>query len=144
MTPFEQTHGSILISDDPDLIQVEVVYDFLSRRSYWATGRTLEIVQRSIQNSLCMGVYEAGSQLGFARLVTDYATFAWLCDVFVLESERGRGLGKLLIQAVVAHPSLKGLKNVVLATRDAHGLYKEYGGFELLKNPERWMSRSMV
>jgi GNAT superfamily N-acetyltransferase len=144
MDPFEQQHGSILISDDPRRIQVDVVFAFLSQRSYWATGRSLETVQLSIENSLCMGIYEQGRQLGFARLVTDYATFAWLCDVFVLESERGRGLGKLLIQAVVAHPRLKGLKWMLLATYDAHGLYQEYGGFELLKNPDRWMSRSMV
>ena len=117
------------------------MHAYLSQRSYWAQGRSLETVEKSIANSLCFGVYDDERQMGFARVVTDYATFAWLCDVFVDEAYRGRGLGKRLIEAVVAHPDLQNMRNFILATRDAHDLYRRYGGFEPLTNPERWMAR---
>lgn len=98
-------------------------------------------MRRSIAHSLCFGVYGEGEQVGFARVVTDYATFAWLCDVFVLETARRRGLGKWLIASVIAHPDLQGLRRFTLATRDAHELYRRYGGFEALRAPERWMEK---
>ncbi len=102
------------------------------------------MVQRSIEHSLCFGVYHGTQQVGFARVVTDYATFAWLCDVFVLESHRGQGLGKWLIESVVAHPDLGGRVSLLLATRDAHELYRRYGGFEIVPVPEKWMIRRNV
>lgn len=130
------------VSTDPDRLDFDMIYDYLSNRSYWAQGRPRELQARAMQNSLCFGVYAPdGHQAGFCRVVTDYATFAWLCDVFVLETERGKGLGKLLVQAVIADPKLQGLRNFILATRDAHSLYQQYGGFDLLNKPDHWMER---
>lgn len=130
------------LSTDPARIDVAAVHAFLSERSYWAQGRTLEAVQTSIAHALCFGIYtETGAQAAFCRVVTDYATFGWLCDVLVLEAFRGHGLGKWLIESVVAHPALSALPRLVLATRDAHTLYQVYGGFAPLPNPERWMIR---
>jgi GNAT superfamily N-acetyltransferase len=130
------------ISTDKSRLDVGLIHDFLSQRSYWAQGRSLATVQKTIEHSLCFGVYAAnGHQAGFARVVTDYATFAWLCDVFILESHRGHSLGKWLIETIVAHPDLQGFRNFLLATRDAHELYRRYGGFETLPAPEKWMKR---
>jgi GNAT superfamily N-acetyltransferase len=129
--------GEYLISTDKSRLNLGVVHDFLSN-SYWAVGVPLEVVERSIENSLVFGVYEGEEQVGFARVVTDYATFAYLADVFVLESHRGRGLGKWLIEAVVSHPDLRGLRRWMLATGDAHELYRKYG-FAGLGRPEIFM-----
>ena len=101
----------------------------------------MAVVQKSIEHSLCFGVYDHASQIGFARVVTDFATFAWLCDVFVIQGYQGRGLGKWLIQCIVAFPELQNLKRFILATGDAHELYRQYGGFDALQSPERWMAR---
>lgn len=131
--------GTITVDTDPARLDLAVVHGFLAE-SYWAKGIPLETVRRSIRNSLCFGLYEAENQIGFARVVSDRATFAYLADVFVLESHRGRGLGKLLMGAVVAHPDLQGLRRWMLATRDAHGLYAQYG-FTPLPVPERFMQR---
>jgi GNAT superfamily N-acetyltransferase len=117
---------------------VTLIHDFLSSRSYWAAGRPLEVVRRSIENALCFGLYERGQQIGLARVVTDQATFAWICDVFVLEQYRGRGLGKWLMESVVAHPALQTVNLILLVTEDAHGLYAKYG-FSPLANPNRFM-----
>ena len=141
MEIIEYRQGHFLISTDPALLQVDVIHNFLSNVSYWAKGRRLEIVKTSIENSLCFGVYTDGKQVGFARVVTDYATFAWLCDVFILPDQRGHGLGKWLVQCVVAHPAMAGLKRIILVTSDAHELYRRYGDFEALPNPESWMTR---
>jgi len=130
-----------VVSTEKSRLQVDFVHDLLSNHAYWALGRTREVMERAIQNSLCFGVYEGSRQVGFARVVTDYATFGWLCDVIILESQRGRGLGKWLVECVVAHPALAGIRRLLLATRDAHGLYREYGGFVPLPTPERWMER---
>ena len=129
------------ISTDKTRLDVEAIHGFLSRSSYWAQGRPPEQVRTSIENSLCFGVYDGPDQVGFARVVTDYATFAWVCEGFVLESHRGRGLGKRLVEAVVTHPAIRDLRRVLLATRDAHGLYKEYGGFPAIERADRWMTR---
>lgn len=138
----ERPVGAYLISTDRARLQLGMVHDYLCNRSYWARGRALETVHRSVANSLCFGVYQQdGRQVGFARVVTDFATFAWLCDLFVLEEHQGRGLGKALVRAVVEHPRLQGLKRLLLATRDAHELYRRYGGFTTLAAPERWMER---
>ncbi len=129
------------ISTDKSRLDIPLIHAWLSRASYWAQGRSLETVQRSLEHSLCFGVYEGNRQVGFARVVTDYATFAWLCDVFVLESHRKSGLGKWLVETITAQPDLKKLHLFILATRDAHELYRQYGGFEPLQAPERWMAR---
>jgi len=126
-----------------DRIDLAYVHDYLSTKTYWAQGRSLETVRLSIDNSLCFGVFSPeGRQVGFARVVTDRATFAWLCDVFIDEAHRGKGLGKTLVATIVAHPELRGLRRFILATRDAHDLYRNYGGFESLANPERWMQQN--
>ena len=127
----------IVVDSDPERLDVAVVHGFLTD-SYWAKGIPVETVRRSIRNSLCFGLYEGSRQIGFARVVTDRATFAYLADVFVLESHRGRGLAKLLMDAVVAHPELQGLRRWMLATRDAHALYAQYG-FTPLPAPEGFM-----
>ncbi len=129
------------ISTDKTRLNVDLVWDFLCHTSYWAQGRPLATTQKTIENSLCFGVYAGEHQAGFARVVTDHATFAWLCDVFILESHRGQGLGKWLVECIVAHPELQGLKLFILATSDAHELYRRYGGFQELPAPEKWMIR---
>ena len=139
----EVRRGRHLVSTDAAKLDLTVVHTYLSETSYWAKGRSFDVVQRSIRHSLCFGVYEDAHQVGFARVVTDFATFAWLCDVFILDSHQGRGLGKWLVETVLAHPELQAVSRVLLATRDAHELYRRYGGFELLPNPERWMMRTL-
>jgi GNAT superfamily N-acetyltransferase len=128
-----------IISTDGDRLDIQMIHRFLSERSYWAKGRSLETVRQSIANSLCFGVYDdSGKQLGFARVATDYAVFGWLMDVFILEDYRGKGLGKLLIKAVTEHPALKNLRRIGLGTADAHGLYEQYG-FTGLSKPQNMM-----
>jgi len=127
------------ISTDPARLDLEAIYAYLSR-SYWANGRAKATVAKSLQHSLCFGLYEHERQIGLARVVSDYATFAYLCDVYVLEEFQGRGLGKWLMQTVMAHPELQGLRRWSLATRDAHGLYQQYG-FTALQAPDKWMER---
>jgi GNAT superfamily N-acetyltransferase len=136
----EWHRGEYTISDDRARLDIKVIHKFLSAESYWATGRSVETVQRSIDNSLPFGVYRGEEQIGFARVVTDYATFAWLADVFVLDESRGRGLAKWLVEVIISHPQLQGFRRWVLATRDAHELYRQYG-FRELHRPERWMER---
>jgi len=133
-----------VISTDKSLLDLYLVHNFLSKSSYWAQGRSYEVVKRSIEHSICFGVYlddqqnQKLSQVGFGRIVTDYATFAWLCDVFIIEPHRGRGLGKWLLECIISYPDLTGLKRFVIATRDIHGLYKQFG-FENLSNSDWWM-----
>lgn len=129
------------IDTDPRRLQVEIIHDYLANRSYWAKGRSRETVEKSIAHSLCFGLYDGGQQVGFARVVTDQATFGWLCDVFVIESHRGRGLGKWLVETVFEHPIIRNLRRMLLATRDAHDLYRAYAGFRPLENPDRMMER---
>lgn len=126
-----------LVSTDKSLLDIPFIHAFL-KRSYWAEQIPIETVQRSIEHSLCFGVYEGKDQRGFARVVTDYATFAYLADVFIDEAYRGRGLSKLLMQHIMAHPQLQGLRSWFLVTRDAQGLYKQFG-FSVPENPERLM-----
>ena len=136
----EWTRGGYAISTDPARLNIAMVHEYLSTSSYWAAGRPLEVVRRGIENSLPFGVFKGIEQVGFARVVTDYATFAWLADVFVLPAFQGQGLGKWLIGVIVAHPRLQGLRRWVLATKDAHGLYAQFG-FTELHAPERFMER---
>ena len=127
------------ISTDRARIDVAAVHGFLTS-SYWATGIPLELVQRSLEHSLCFGIYKAQEQVGFARVITDFVTFAYLADVFVLPGYRSRGLSKWLMQCIMDHPDLQGLRRWSLITRDAHGLYRQFG-FQQLKAPDRWMER---
>ena len=128
----EWRRGEYLISTDRSRLNLGVIHDFLSA-SYWAAGVPEDVVKRSVENSLVFGVYRGKGQVGFARVVTDYATFAYLADVFVLEAHRGRGLGKWLIEVVLSHPDLRGLRRWLLATGDAHELYRKYGFAELAR-----------
>lgn len=128
------------LSTDTSRIDRSLIYRFLSEQSYWAPGVPRAIVDRAIDHSLCVGVYGGGAQLAFARAVTDRATFAYLADVFVLPEHRGAGLGKRMIAALMRHPDLQGLRRWLLATRDAHGLYAQFG-FQPLANPTRLMER---
>jgi GNAT superfamily N-acetyltransferase len=123
----EWFRGHLRVSTDPKRLDLDAIHAFLSQRSYWAEGTSREEVERSIRNSIAFGVYDEDRQLGFARVVSDRATFAYLADVFVLEAYRGQGLAKWLVECVLAHPDLQGLRRWVLATRDAHGLYARYG-----------------
>lgn len=148
--PFERREGGILFSDDPALVDLDVVHGFLST-SYWSPGIPRRIIERAIRHSLVFGVYDTlarradadlrPAQIGFARVVTDRATFAYLADVFILEPFRGRGLSKGLVAFVMSHPDLQGLRRFMLATRDAHGLYAR-SGFTALTHPERFMEKA--
>lgn len=126
------------IDTDPERLQLDVIHRFLSEESYWAQNRTLEQTRRAVENSICFGLYEGEKQIGFARVVSDRATFAYLGDVFVLSEYRRLGLSKWLMSVMIEHPELQGLRRWLLATRDAHGLYRQFG-FDELKFPERWM-----
>lgn len=128
-----------LISTDRSRLDLEVIHGYL-RGSYWAAGVPEDVVRRSIENSLCFGLYRGEEQAGFARVVTDRATFAYLADVFVLEEHRGRGIGKWLVEVIISHPDLQGLRRWMLATRDAHELYRRYEFAELAR-PEIFMER---
>jgi GNAT superfamily N-acetyltransferase len=134
----EWSSGEFVISTDRSRIDVEAVHRFLCNESYWAAGIPFETVRRSIDHALCFGLYHGERQAGFARVVTDFATFAYIGDVFILKEYRGRGLSKWLMGIVRNHPDLHGLRRWMLATRDAHGLYQQIG-FTPLHSPERWM-----
>jgi GNAT superfamily N-acetyltransferase len=136
----QHRRGRFTISTDLARLDVDAIHAYLSR-SYWAAGRPRDVVARSLAGSLCFGLYDGERQVGFARAVTDRATYAYLADVYVLEEYRGQGLGTWLIEAVVSHPDLQGLRRFGLVTSDAHGLYRKFG-FEALKHPERHMERS--
>ena len=125
------------ISTDPARLDIGAIVDMLSR-AYWAIGRPRDRTERAIRNSLVFGVYDGERQIGVARVVTDYSIFAYLCDVFIHEEYRAAGLGKWLIQAIMDHPDLAGMRRWVLVTNDAHGLYRQYG-FTSLDDPEEWM-----
>jgi len=134
----EQRRGEFLVSTDPRRLDLGLVHQFLTN-CYWAKGIPREVVERSIQHALCFGIYDgSGAQVGFARVVSDFSTVAYLGDVFVLESHRGRGLGKWMMQCILAHPALEGMRRWILVTRDAHGLYKQFG-FTALQSAERYM-----
>lgn len=133
----ETRRDRFIISTDPSRLDMDAIAEML-KRSYWASGRSRERLERALANSLVFGLYDGDRQIGLARIVSDYAVFAYLCDVFIHEDYRGKGLGKWLMQTVHNHPDLQGLRRWLLATRDAHGLYAQYG-WKPLANPERWM-----
>ncbi|QEI09273.1 GNAT family N-acetyltransferase [Pigmentiphaga aceris] len=126
------------ISTDPQRLNMDVIHKFLSEDSYWMTGVPRDIVERSVQNSLCFGVYHGTEQVGLARLVTDYSTFALLADVFILAPHRGKGLSKALMASVMEHKDLRHIRRLLLLTLDAHGLYSQFG-FKPLASPPRFM-----
>jgi GNAT superfamily N-acetyltransferase len=131
------TRGQLWITTDPRKLDLDAIHAYLTR-SFWAEGIPKETVAKAIAHSLCFGLFDSVDQIGFARVVTDRATYAYLCDVYVLESHRGLGLGKWLIETVMAHPDLQGLRRFQLVTRDAHGLYSRHG-FEAPSSPDRQM-----
>ena len=126
------------ISTDKHLLDIHYIHDYLSNQSYWAGGIPIEVVRSSIEGSLCFGIYDGEKQIGFARVISDMATFGWLADVFVDEGYRGRGLSKWLMEVILSHPGLAGLRRMMLGTLDAHSLYAKYG-FTPLTAPERFM-----
>lgn len=130
-----------LISTDKSKLDITVIHGFLST-SYWAEEIPVEIVRKAIENSLCFGVYDGEKQVGFARVITDYATFGYLADVFIVESERGKGLSKWLVECILMHPQLQGLRNFCLMTQDAHTLYARYG-FKNIPKPENFMAKKI-
>jgi GNAT superfamily N-acetyltransferase len=137
-TVIESRRGEFLVSTDPARLNIDVIYGFLTN-CYWAKGIPREVVVRSIEHALCFGVYDGnGSQVGFARVISDFATIAYVGDVFVLDDHRGRGLGKWLMESITQHPALQNLRRWILTTRDAHGLYSQVG-FTPVKSPERYM-----
>ena len=141
MERVEYRKDGFLVSTDPARIDLAVVHGYLSD-SYWARDIPLSLVKKSIENSLCFGVYDEASraQVGFARVISDYATYAYLADVFILAEYRGRGLSKWLMQCILDHPELQLPRSFYLATRDAHGLYRQFG-FVPVESPERYMVR---
>ncbi len=136
-TSINLPQGAYRISDLRSELDLVAIHAWLTQ-SYWSPGIPIGTVQRAIENSLCFGLYHEGQQIGFARVVSDFATFGYLCDVYVLEGHRGQGLGKWLMQCVMQHPHLQGLRRFMLATRDAHGLYQTFG-FAAPANPASLM-----
>ena len=139
LQPIETHRDQFTISTDPSRMDVDAIADMLSR-SYWANKRTREQLERALSNSLIFGLYDGSRQIGLARIISDFAIFAYLCDVFIHEDYRGLGLGKWLMETVHKHPELRELRRWMLVTRDAHGLYQQFG-WKLLQEPERWMSK---
>jgi GNAT superfamily N-acetyltransferase len=140
MTTSHEWHkDGFTISTDRQKLDIDLIYEYLNGRSYWAKNRPMDVIRRSIENSLPFGVYHGEQQVGFARVVTDYAAFAWLADVFVLEPWRGRGLSKWMMSVIMSHPQLQGLQRWMLATNDAHELYRRFG-FEAIAEPSRFMT----
>jgi len=138
---FSRSKGGYTLSTDPSLLDRETIHDFLSNQAYWSKGVPFKTVNQAIRNSLSFGMYQNGKQVGFARVISDFATFAYLADVFILEQHRQAGLGKWLVECVLQHPQLQHLRRWSLVTRDAHDLYRAFG-FKSLANPENWMEYS--
>jgi GNAT superfamily N-acetyltransferase len=137
---FEELKREYTISTDRSKLNISIIHNYISNESYWGKGRSLEVVKKSIENSLPFGVYHKNEMIGFARVLTDYATFAWVADVFILTKHRSKGLSKWLMETILSHPELQGFRRWVLATKDAHELYRRFG-FRELNKPERWMER---
>ncbi|HEY5640333.1 MAG TPA: GNAT family N-acetyltransferase [Dehalococcoidia bacterium] len=136
---FELRRDGYVVTTDASRLDIDYIHSVLTE-SYWAHGIPRDVVSRGIENSLNFGLFTGQQQVGFARVVTDHAWFAYLADVFVDEAHRGRGLGKLIVEAVTSHPDLRSVRRIMLGTDDAHGLYRQFG-FRPLDRPERWMER---
>jgi GNAT superfamily N-acetyltransferase len=137
----EVMQGVYCISTEKEKLQMDMIHRYLTEEAYWTTGRTREMTEKTIEHSLCFGLYYQDRQIGFARVVTDYTIFAYLCDVFILEEYQGQGLGKWLTETILKFLDEEGVRWTMLATRDAHDLYEDYGGFQKLYLPEKWMGR---
>jgi GNAT superfamily N-acetyltransferase len=137
MNHIEHQYGPYVVTTDRSRLDLEVIHQFLTH-SYWAEGIPREVVARSLDNSLCFGVFQGKEQVGFARVISDFSTYAYLADVFILPEHRGRGVGKFLLRSIVEHARLQGLRRWTLATRDAHRLYAQFG-FRALAHPETFM-----
>jgi GNAT superfamily N-acetyltransferase len=137
---FNAERDGYTVSTDTGRLDVAAIHDFLSNKSYWAQGVPLAILQKALAHSLCFGLYAGTEQIGLARVITDCATYCYLCDVYVLESRRGRGLGRWLLECVTRHPDLQGLRRMSLVTADAHALYAQFG-FVPPAKPERYMEK---
>jgi N-acetylglutamate synthase-like GNAT family acetyltransferase len=140
---FETQQNGILISTDKSKLNLQLIHDFLANQSYWAANISIEIVEKSIENSVAFGVYKNNQQIGFCRIISDFATFAYLADVFIVNEFRGQGISKLLVESIFQHPDLQGLRRFLLATQDAHGLYAKFG-FKALDNPDLFMQIKRV
>ena len=138
METSEEQNG-YLISDNRNRLQVPVIHRFLCNEAYWSPGIPLHIVEKAIAHSFCIGVYHGEAQVAFARVVTDYATYGWLCDVFVLNEHRGRGISKWMMEFIMNHPDVQGFRSWFLGTKDAHGLYTQFG-FRPLDDPSRFLA----
>jgi GNAT superfamily N-acetyltransferase len=138
MNIVEHIKNGYLISTDKSKLQTDVIYQYLSKESYWAANIPLETIKRCINGSICFGIYINEKQIGFARVVSDTGSFAYLADVFILNEHRGKGLSKWMMKVILAHPDLQGLRRWLLATKDAHALYAQFG-FTALDNPDRFM-----
>ena len=138
LQPVELTWNGYRISTDPERLDLDKVHAFLNKEAYWAAGIPMAVLLKSVENSLCFGVYYQDQQVGFARVISDFATFAYLADVFIVEEHRSQGCGKWLMECIMGHPQLQSLRRWMLVTRDAHGLYAQYG-FKPLANPDRLM-----
>lgn len=135
---YETSQGPFLFSTDRSKLQISVIHHYLSQESYWARNIPLETVEACLAGSLCFGVYAGQQQIGFARVITDLASFGYLADVFILEAYRGQGLSKALLRFILGHTAIKQLRRFMLATKDAHGLYEQFG-FQPLSEPDRFM-----
>jgi GNAT superfamily N-acetyltransferase len=129
------------ISTEKTRLDERMIHHFLYTTAHWAVGRPMSVVRKSIENSICFGVYEGEKQVGFARIVTDDATVGWICDMFILPSYRGNGIGRWLVSCMMEHPQVKGVRRILLNTRDAHELYIKHAGFRQLLRPESWLER---
>jgi GNAT superfamily N-acetyltransferase len=136
---YELSRGGYVVTTDASRLDIDYIHAFLTE-SYWARGIPRDVVARAIDNSLNFGLFQGARQVGFARAITDRAWYAYIADVFVDEAHRGKGLGKLLVEAVISHPDLQNLRRMMLGTADAHGLYRQFG-FTDVDKPERWMER---
>ena len=133
--------GEFTISTEADRLQIDTIHDFLTRKAYWARDRTLRQTETAIKNSICFGLYHGDRQIGFARVISDKATFAYIGDLFVLDEFRGKGLSKWLMETIIGHSDLQDLRRWLLATKDAHGLYAKFE-FASLRFPDRWMEKT--
>lgn len=140
---YQATKEAYTISTDPGRLQLQVIHQYLSVDSYWAKNIPYELVEQSVANSLCFGLYTGNTQIGFARVITDKTTFAYLADVFVLPDFRGKGLARWLMETVHAHPELQSLRGWLLTTTDAHNLYRQFG-WEVHQHPEKIMRKSGI
>lgn len=140
MSIYSVNYNNFLISTDKQFLDIPLIHDFLANRSYWAANIPIETVKTSIENALTFGVYFQGKQVGFARVISDFATIAYLGDVFIIEEFRGQGLSKWLIESIHQHPQLQGLRRWILLTGDAHGLYQQFG-WTPIASPDKWMEK---